>query len=116
MNAVPFDTLKMAQRLEAAGFSAPQAAGAAEALAEALGGAGLATKGDIESLRVEYKSDNQALRNDNQALRTETQTGFELLRREMELLRRDMTIRLGGMLIVGFGVMTAVLRLLPMHP
>ena len=45
MNAVPFDTLKMAQRLEAAGFPASHAAGASEALAEALVGADLATKG-----------------------------------------------------------------------
>jgi hypothetical protein len=46
MNAVPFDTLKMAQRLETAGFPGPQATAAAEALAEALVGADLATKGD----------------------------------------------------------------------
>jgi hypothetical protein len=44
MNAVPFDTLRMAQRLEAAGFTAPQAAGASEALAEAITGSDLATK------------------------------------------------------------------------
>ena len=56
MNAVPFDTLKMAQRLEAAGFAAPQAAAASEALAEALIGADLATKGDINALQGELKA------------------------------------------------------------
>jgi hypothetical protein len=39
MNAIPFDTLKMARKLEAAGFPGPQAAGAAEAMAEAMSGA-----------------------------------------------------------------------------
>ena len=160
MNAVPFDTLKMAQRLEAAGFSAPQAAGAAEALAEALLGADLATKGDIASTKTEIvgtkaeiKTEIDVLRTEMQngfaaqrsefltglaAQRTEFQTGlaaqrtefqtslaaqrsemhsgFELQRRDMELLRRDMTIRLGGMIVVGFGLMGAIMRLLPLDP
>jgi hypothetical protein len=51
MNAVPFDTLKMAQRLEAAGFAAPQAAGASEALAEAVTGSDLATKRDLQATK-----------------------------------------------------------------
>jgi hypothetical protein len=49
MNAVPFDTLKMAQRLEAAGFSGNQAAGASEALAEAITGMELATRSDLSA-------------------------------------------------------------------
>lgn len=109
MNAVPFDTLRMAQRLEAAGFAAPQAAGASEALAEALVGADLATKGDINALRTELKGDISSLR-------TEMKGEFGLLRSDIELVRRDMTIRLGGMLMVGFGVLAALIRLLPLHP
>lgn len=87
MNAVPFDTLKMAQRLEAAGFGIPQAAGAAEALAEALTGADLATKRDIADVMA-----------------------------AIELLQRDMTIKLGGMIIVAVGVLLAAIRYLPPHP
>src|SRR6185437_8387802 len=67
MNAVPFDTLKMAQRLEAAGFPAPQAAGASEALAEALVGADLATKADIAAVKADIagvKADIVAVRSD----------------------------------------------------
>ena len=37
MNALTFDTLKLARKLEAAGFSPEQAAGASAALAETLG-------------------------------------------------------------------------------
>ena len=36
MSAIAFDTLKLARRLEAAGFSPGQAGGAAEALADTL--------------------------------------------------------------------------------
>ena len=78
MNAVPFDTLKMAKRLEAAGFSGQQAAGASEALAEALLGANLATKNDVAGVK-----------NDLTAVEARLLTA-------MELLRRDITIRLGG--------------------
>ncbi len=95
MNAVPFDTLKMAQRLEAAGFAASQAAGASEALAEALTGADLATKGDIAgvkseiaALRTELKGDNATLRaelnGDNAALCAELKSDNAAIRAEMK--------------------------------
>lgn len=44
MSAVPFDTLKSAQQLEAGGFSPEQSRTAAAALAEAMSGADLVTK------------------------------------------------------------------------
>jgi hypothetical protein len=124
MNAGPLDTLKMAQRLEAAGFAAPQAAGASEALAEALIGADFATKGDISALRVELKGDIGSLRSELKGdlglLRGELKGDIVALRTELksdiELLRRDITIRLGGMMVVGFGVLAAIIRLVPPHP
>jgi hypothetical protein len=61
MNALTFDTLKLARRLEAAGFSPEQAAGASAALAETLGEApGMATKQDI--LQLDAKGEANALR------------------------------------------------------
>jgi hypothetical protein len=98
MNAVPFDTLNFARRLEDAGLAASAAAGASEALAEALTGAELATKGDV----VAVKSDISTPRTEVKA--------------EMELLRRDLTIRLGGMMAVAVGVILTAIRLLPPHP
>ena len=55
--AVAFDTLKLARKLEAAGFEQKQAADTAEALAEAMATAELATKADIREteLRLEAK-------------------------------------------------------------
>jgi hypothetical protein len=46
--AMPFDTLKLARRLEAAGFSPQQAGDMAEAIAEAV--SELATKADLREL------------------------------------------------------------------
>jgi hypothetical protein len=54
MNALTFDTLKLARKLEAAGFSSEQAAGASAALAETLREVpGVASKEDV--LRLEAK-------------------------------------------------------------
>jgi len=50
MSAVPFDTLKLADRLQAGGFSPEQSRTAASALAEAMAGAELATKADLRDL------------------------------------------------------------------
>jgi hypothetical protein len=51
MTAVPFDTLKLARQLrDKAGFTPEHAEAAAEALAEAVGGADLATKADLRDL------------------------------------------------------------------
>lgn len=102
MNAVPFDTLKMAHRLEEAGFPTRQAAGASEALAEALVGADLATKGDLRQLEGSLRADMAALRAEIMAA--------------MELLRRDVTIKIGSMMVVAVGVLLAAIRYLPPHP
>lgn len=127
--AMPFDTLRLARRLEGAGFAPQQAGDMAEAIAEAL--AQLATKADLAALEVatrtdiaalrhEMKADMAALRHemkaDIAALRTELQAGMAALRNELkadiEILRRDMTIRLGSMMVVAVGVILAGFKLI----
>jgi hypothetical protein len=57
MTTLVFDRLKLARKLEAAGFPPKQAADTAEALAESLGEIkGLATKEDIAGLRGEMQA------------------------------------------------------------
>ena len=111
MAAVPFDTLKLARRLEAAGFPGKQAGDTAEALAEAMSGAELATKSDLALVRADLRAGLDSLRKEFTAgiaaLRVEFKADIELLRRDMELLRRDLTIRLGGMMVVAVGVLLA---------
>ncbi len=54
MTAIPFDTLKLARKLEAAGYPAKQAGDTAEAIAEAMGEE-VATKSDLELLKRDLK-------------------------------------------------------------
>jgi len=78
--AIAFDTLKFAETLEEAGIDRKQASAIAAAVRDSHEAADLATKGDVE-----------------------------LVRRDMELLRRDLTIKMGGMLAVGFGTVIGLL-------
>jgi hypothetical protein len=56
MGTITFDTLKLAQKLEAAGFPPKQAADTAQALSESLGEVStLATKADVEQATAELK-------------------------------------------------------------
>lgn len=45
--AIPFDTLKLARQLEAAGFETKQAGDMAAAISDAMAGADLVTKSDL---------------------------------------------------------------------
>lgn len=96
MTAVPFDTLKLSRKLESGGFTQDQAHTAAEALADAMAGAELATKTDL-------RNEIQVVRNEVQALRSE-------LKSDIALSKRDMTIRIGSMFVVAVGVLLAAMR------
>jgi len=79
MAAIPFDTLKFVEKLEAGGFTHQQAKAAAEAFADATGQE-LATKGDIVAVRS-----------------------------DMQIMERDLKIWLGKMLSWHTGVIIAVM-------
>ena len=109
MAVVPFDTLRLASRLEAAGFPTRQAGDMAEAIAEAL--SQLATKADLAATRAEIAALRTELKADMAALRAELKADIAALRAELkaeiEILRRDITIRLGSMIVVATGVLLA---------
>jgi len=116
MNAIPFDTLKLARKLEASGFTRDQATGAAEAFADAMVQE-LATKADLEKTEhrleakiTEAKAELKAEIGDS---RSELKAETSDIRAEMKLLEQRMTIKLGGMMIVGVGVLLAAIRYLP---
>lgn len=92
MNAIPFDTLKLARGLEAAGMSPAMANGSAEALALAMKDADCATKADVTLFRTELKGEIGALRGevkaDIAALRAEVKSDIVALRTE---LKHDMS-------------------------
>jgi hypothetical protein len=138
MNAVPFDTLKLARKLEASGMTGPMAAGTAEALAEAMGGSEVATKADIAGVKGEIAGVQTALKAEIAGvkaeiadLRTELKSDINdlrpefkadiaglgiQLRLEMEVIRRDIIIKFGSMLVIGIGVLIATSRYFQLHP
>ena len=116
MNAIPFDTLKMARRLEAAGFSGAQAAGAVEAMVEAMAGAELATKADVQTsaaeVRAELRSEIASVRSDMTAMETRLFAAITKVANDLDILRRGMTIRLGATAIASTGIILAAMRLM----
>ena len=82
MTDLAFDTLKYAKRLEAAGFTVKQAEALAEEQAR-LFSEQLATKLDLEQLHADVQKD-------------------------LHLMEQRITIRLGGMIVVGVGILVAL--------
>ena len=89
MVAVAFDTLKLARRLrDDAHMSTEQAEGVADALAEAMSGAELATKPDIRELGQTTQAEFQTVRAEAREFEQAVKAEFQAVRaeaREMEL-------------------------------
>jgi hypothetical protein len=100
---MPFDTLKLARRLEAAGFGPQQAGDMAEAIAEAI--AALATKADVLAVHADLTALAAATKADLAVLEMRIDN-------KLEILKRDMTIRLGSMMVVAVGVILAGFKLI----
>ena len=127
-----FDTLTYAKKLQEAGVPSSQAEAHAEALKELAEG-NLATKQDIDSVRLEIESvrlEIEQVRHEIELLRRELKQDIELVRREMkemetglrheialvrreiELARRDIVIWLGGLIIVTTTALGVLMKLL----
>ena len=100
-HAMAFDTLTYAKKLQESGVPSRQAEAHAEALKDLVEG-NLATKQDIESVRLEI----ELLRRDMKRDMKEMDSG---LRHEIELLRRDILIKLGGIVVAGVTVLAAMI-------
>jgi len=84
MSTVTFDTLKLVDALEKVQIPREQARAIVDVVRESRDSADVATKGDVRELELRLHS-------------------------EIESLRKDIIIKLGGMLMVGFGLTLAVL-------
>ena len=124
--AVAFDTLKLARRLEAAGFPTKQAQDTAEALADTLT-TNIASQADIHGVQGEIRELGLQLRAEIREVETKLRAeirAVELkLRADMASLRADLIkwlvgVGVAAVLAVGGTVVTfgiAILRALP-HP
>ena len=98
MTALAFDTLAYAKEMEAAGFSREQAEAFAAAqgkiLKEAFAATELATKTDVNGVRVELKAEIQDVRTELKAeiqdVRTELKAEIQDVRTEMLRLENKM--------------------------
>jgi len=124
-----FDTLAYAKKLKEAGFTEQQAEVQAEAL-RAVIDANLATKQDIALIqrdialvRRETKQDIALVQQDIALVRREIKESENGIRRDMKeletTLRHDMqqmesriTLRLGGLIVAGTGVLAVLMKLL----
>ncbi len=88
---VAFDTLKLARRLEAAGFPTKQAQDTAEALGDALT-SNIATQADIQALRADLRAEIATLR--------------------VEMIKWVVGVGVAGVLAIG-GMLLALMRMLP---
>ena len=102
---MPIDTLKVAKRLQAAGFTDPQAEAVVAAVQEAEASSDLVRKrdldavrnelkGEIAALRTELKAEIGDLRADMAALRTDLKAEIAALRSELEADIRESELRL----------------------
>ena len=84
--AVAFDTLKLARKLEAAGFEHKQAADVSEAMAEAFTITEIATKADIDRLAAANKADIDRLAVDIERLAETTKADIGRLAVDIDRL------------------------------
>jgi hypothetical protein len=99
--AIAFDTLEYARRLRQAGFDERQAEGMTQALVIAMTDT-LATKRDLSELQVLLKADMREL---------ELRLKADMAALEARLETR-LTIRLGGLMLAGIGVVSALVKIL----
>ena len=71
----------------------------------------VAVKADIENLRVAVKAEIAAVNANIDAMGARIDALRQEFRLEQELLRSSMTIRLGSMFVVGLGLLFAALKL-----
>ena len=91
-NAIVFDTLRYAKKMMKVGFTQQQAEAQAEAIAEIVDEK-LATKQDLEQVKIELKRD------------------IKELDLKIETIKNELLIKLGGMIVGGLGTLVVLMKL-----
>ena len=110
-----FDTLAYANKLKHGGFTEKQAEMLTEAQSESLKNLideKLATKHDIELVHKDIVLVKRDIKELEGNLKRDMKGLEEKLRVEINEMGYKMTIRLGGMLTVGIGVIAALMKIL----
>jgi hypothetical protein len=105
------DTLKVAKRLRAAGFTEPQAEAVTAAVQEATEGADLATKADIAEVKAEIRESELRLEAKIEAVKTEMGTmKADILNRVFGLILGALVINIVAIVGAMFAVAKLVVR------
>ncbi|HGJ5854224.1 DUF1640 domain-containing protein [Arsenophonus nasoniae] len=126
MGQVAFDTQEFVETLENAGLPKDQAKAISLVVRKSHEVADLATKRDLEDVRKDLSAEIADVRKDLSAeisnVRKDMEHRFEKVEAQIADVRKDMenrfdklglqlTVRLGGMLILAIGALTAILKL-----
>jgi len=98
MTTLTFDTLKFIETLEEAGFQRAHASAVSVAVRDAQNAAGFVTKADLHSEIALVRKDIDLVRKD-----------VDLVRKDVDVLESRLTLKLGSIMVTGFGVVIAVL-------
>ena len=111
MEMISFDTHDFVKRLTEAGMPEAQAeilAGEQSRLIQER----LATKRDIRELEVVVRELDAARRQDIKELDAARERDKNELKRDLRELQQQLAIKCGGMFLVGFGALAALIKLL----
>jgi hypothetical protein len=111
MGQVAFDTLQASEELQTAGLTSQQAKAISLVVRKSHEVADVATKADI----ADVKRDISDVRKEIADVRKDLSAEIADVRKDMEnrfdKLGLQLTVRLGGMLILAIGALTAILKL-----
>ena len=104
MSALAFDTYAAVKKLKEAGFTEQQAEAQTALLTDVIAGE-LATKHDIETVKLDIENVRTELKRDIEALRAD-------MKHDMKELELRLTIKLGAMLALAIGAVATLVKLL----
>ena len=107
MPATAFDTLKAARDLEAAGIDSRQAEAIVSTIRQS--GDAVATKSDLEAVRIAMSADVEGARI---ALRADLDTARSAMRADLAELKSDMLKGAIGIVIANVGLTVTLIKLL----
>jgi hypothetical protein len=112
--AYTFDSLGYAKKLRDRGVPNDQAEAHAEAARDFIMPE-IATRADVLAIKSDLLATEQRLRTEFRAgiteLQTELRTSIAELRTSNDTLALRLTVRLGAVIVVGFGVLATILKL-----
>ncbi len=105
-----FNALRYTEDLEKAGFTGEQAKASLKILIEVMDES-FATKSDLLITKSDLETQIRAVRTDLSAEIQLVRSEIQSVRSDLKTLESTLTIRLGSMMVIGLGVITALIKM-----